>query len=104
MLAAGLWDSADICAVSDASTALNCKEPESSVLLITDVTDAHYNPYVVNRLKENTKLTTPYMKAYVIVGVKGLALVVLEGFKVFTGLDVKLCNTLEEGKEWLVQQ
>jgi hypothetical protein len=43
----GLRDSADICAVSDASTALICKEPESSVLLITDVTDAHYNPHVV---------------------------------------------------------
>jgi len=104
MLAAGLWDSADICAVSDASTALICKEPESSVLLITDVTDAHCNPYVVNRLKENTKLTTPYMKAYVIVGVKGLALVVLQSVKVFTGLDVKTCDTIEEGKEWLVQQ
>jgi len=104
MLAAGLWDSADICAVSDASTALICKEPESSVLLITDVTDAHCNPYVVNRPKENTKLTTPYMKAYVIVGVKGLALVVLQSVKVFTGLDVKTCDTIEEGKEWLVQQ
>ena len=104
MLAAGLWDSADICAVSDASTALFCKEPESSVLLITDVTDAHCNPYVVNLLKENTKLTTPYMKAYVIVGVKGLALVVLQSVKVFTGLDVKTCDTIEEGKEWLVQQ
>jgi hypothetical protein len=100
----GLRDSADICAVSDPSTAVICKEPESSVLLITDVTDAHYNPYVVNRLKENTKLTTPHMKAYVIVGVKGLALVVLQSVEVFTGLDIKLCDTLEEGKEWLVQQ
>jgi hypothetical protein len=71
MLAAGLWDSADICAVCDASTALICKEPESSVLLVTDVTDAHYKPYVVNRLKENTRLTTPHMKAYVVVGITG---------------------------------
>ena len=104
MLAAGLWDSADICAVSDASTALICKQPEASVLLLTDVTGARYNPSIVNRLKENTKLTTPYMKAYVIVGVKGLALVILQSVKVFAGLDVKTCDTLEEGKEWLVQQ
>ena len=100
----GLQDAEDIYEVTDTSTALICKEPESSVLLITDVTDAHCNPYVVNRLKENTKLTTPYMKAYVIVGVKGLALVVLQSVKVFTGLDVKTCDTIEEGKEWLVQQ
>lgn len=71
MLAAGLWDSADICAVSFASTALICKEPEFSVLLVTDVTDAHYKPYVVNRLKENTRLTTPHMKAYVVVEITG---------------------------------
>ena len=62
---------------ADASTALICKEPESSVLLNTDVTDAHYNPYVVNRLKENTKLTTPHMKAYAVVGITGLMRVVL---------------------------
>jgi len=94
----------DIYEVTDTSTALICKEPEGSVLLLTDVTGARYNPSVIKRLEENSKLTTPYMKAYVIVGVKGLALVVLEGLKVFTGLDVKLCDPLEEGKEWLVQQ
>ena len=100
----GLRDSADICAVSDASTALICKEPESSVLLITDVTDAHYNPYVVNRLKENTKLTTPHMKAYAVVGITGLMRVVLHSVVMFTGQDIKMCDTIEEAKEWLVQQ
>jgi len=100
----GLRDSADICAVSDASTALICKEPESSVLLIADVTDAHYNPYVVNRLKENTKLTTPHMKAYVVVGITGLMRVVLQSLVMFIGQDMKMCNTIEEAKEWLIQQ
>lgn len=37
-------------------------------------------------------------------GVKGLALVILQSVKIFTGLDVKTCDTLEEGKDWLVQQ
>ncbi len=74
------------------------------MLLLADVTGARYNPSIVNRLKENTKLTIPYMKAYVIVGVKGLALMVLRNVMIFTGLDVKLCDTREEGKEWLVQQ
>ena len=104
MLAAGLWDSADICAVSDASTALICKEPESSVLLITDVTDAHCNPYVVNRIKENTRLTTPHMKVYVVVGITGLMWVVLQSVVMFTGQDIKMCDTIEEAKEWLLLQ
>lgn len=94
----------EIFAVSDTSTALICKEPEASVLLLSDVTDSRYNPAIVNQLKENTKKTTPFMKAYVIVGIKGLALVVLQSFMIFTGLDVKLCDTLEEGKEWLARQ
>jgi hypothetical protein len=100
----GLQAQEDIYEVTDTSTALICKQPEASVLLLTNVTGARYNPSIVNRLKENSKLTTPYMRAYVIVGIKGLALVILESFKAFTGLDVKLCNTLEEGKEWLVRQ
>ena len=99
----GLREPTDIYAVSDTSTAIICKEPEASVLLLTDVTGARYNPSIVNRLKENTKLTTPYMKAYVIVGIKGLAQVILESFVIFTGLDVKMCDTLEEGKDWLVR-
>jgi hypothetical protein len=89
---------------ADASTALICKEPESSVLLITDVTDANYNPYVVNRLKENTKLTTPHMKAYAVVGITGLMRVVLHSVVTFTGQDIEMCDTIEEAKEWLVQQ
>jgi hypothetical protein len=38
------------------------------------------------------------------VGIKGLAQAILDSFVIFTGLDVKMCDTLEEGKEWLVQQ
>ncbi len=34
----GLQESADVFEVSDASTAVICKQPEKSVLLITDVT------------------------------------------------------------------
>ena len=67
----GLQDPKEIYEVTDTSTALICKQPEASVLLLTDVTGARYNPSVVNRLKENTKLTNPYMKAYVIVGDQG---------------------------------
>jgi len=97
----GLRDSTDICDVSDNSTALICKQPESSVLLITDVTNAYYNPYAVNRLKENTKVTTPHMKAHVVVGITGLMRVVLHSVVIFTGQDIKMCDTVEEAKEWL---
>jgi hypothetical protein len=72
-------------------------------LLITDVTDAHYNPCVVNRLKENTKLTTPHMKAYAVVGITGLMRVILHSVVMFAGQDIKMCDTIEEAKEWLVQ-
>jgi hypothetical protein len=100
----GLQETKDIYEVTDTSTAIICKQPRASVLLLTDVTGAHYSPSIMKRLKDNSKLTVPYMKAYVIVGVKGLTLTVLQSFVAFTGLDVKLCDTLEEGKEWLVGQ
>ena len=100
----GLQDAKDIYEVTDTSTALICKQPKASVLLLTNVTGAHYSPSIMKRLRDNTKLTTPYMKAYIIVGVKGLTLVVLDSVKKFTELDIRTCDTLEEGKEWLVQQ
>jgi hypothetical protein len=61
-------EATDIYAVSDTSTALICKQPEASVFLITNVTGTCCNPSVINRLKENPKLTNPHMKAYVVVG------------------------------------
>lgn len=67
----GLQDPEEIYEVTDTSTALICKQPGVPVLLLTDVTGARYNPAVVNQLKENTKLTTPYMKAYVTWGSRG---------------------------------
>lgn len=100
----GLQDQKEIFLVTDTSTALICKQPEKSVLLLTDVTNAHYNPSIIKRLKDNSKLTVPYMKAYVVVGIKGVTLVILESFVAFTGLDVKLCSTVEEGQEWLCRQ
>jgi len=100
----GLREPTEIYAVSDASTAIICKQPESSVLLVTDVSNTRYNPSVVNRLKENTKLTNPYMKAYVVVGIEGLQRVVLQSVVRFTGQDIKMCRSIEEAKEWLVQQ
>lgn len=100
----GLQDQKDIFEVTDTSTAIICKQPEASVLLLTDITGAHYNPSIIKRLKDNSKLTVPYMKAYVIVGIKGVTLVILESFVAFTGLDVKLCSSIEEGKDWLARQ
>jgi hypothetical protein len=97
----GLREPNEVCMVSDTSTALICKQPKASVLLITHVTGTRYNPTVINRLKENTKLTTPHMKAYVVVGITGLMRVVLHSVVIFTGQDIKMCDTVEEAKEWL---
>lgn len=97
-------EATDIYAVSDTSTALICKQPEASVLLITNVTGTRYNPSVINRLKENTKLTNPFMKAYAVVGIGGLQRVVLQSVVQFTGQDIKICGSIEEAEEWLVRQ
>ena len=100
----GLREPTDIYAISDTSTALICKQTEASVLLITNVTGARYNPSIINRLKENTKLTNPYMKAYAVVGIGGLQRVVLQSVVQFTGQDIKICGSIEEAKDWLVRQ
>ncbi|MBI5806024.1 hypothetical protein HZA73_08255 [candidate division TA06 bacterium] len=90
--------------VSRITTNMITKEQPASVLLISDISNSHFNAKLLSELKENTKATTPYMKAYAVVGVTGLTKVVLKSFIRFTGQDMKVCQSIGEAKDWLASQ
>jgi len=48
------------------------KQVLKSVLVVTDVTEAHYNIEVTQAMKELAKGNAPYIKASAVVGVTGL--------------------------------
>ena len=80
------------------------KQPAKSVLHITNVTHTGFNTDISNIIKEYAMHNTPYIKASAIVGMTGLQKIIYTGIKAFTRRDFYLANTMEEAKEWLIQQ
>lgn len=79
-------------------------QPEKSVLLLTNVKNAHYNRNATNHLKEFSSSVTPYIKASAAVGVGGIKRIVLQSLMRISGRDIKMFDDIEEAKDWLVSQ
>jgi len=80
------------------------KQPEKSVLVFTDVTDAHYNSEVTDALKDYTKSNKPYVIASAVLGVNGLKQVIFNGIMRFTGRRLVMFDTKDQALNWLIEQ
>ena len=76
--------------------------PEKSVLLLTDVTNAIYNSASSAAIKEWSSKNTPFVKASAVVGASGFLAVVLAGIRLFTGRDIRSFDSRNEAMDWLV--
>ncbi len=88
----------------DKTESIIVQQPNKSVLLITNLTDASYNREAVRRLKIFSMNITPYVKASTVVGVVGLKKVILQSIIRLTKRTIKICNSVEEAKQWLAEQ
>ena len=79
-------------------------QPEKSVLLLTDVRDAHYNREATNHLKEVSTQISPYVKASAAVGVSGIKRIILQSLIRISGRQIKMFDDIEDAKDWLVSQ
>ena len=75
-----------------------------SVLLLTDVRDTGFDTEVSAIMGEYAMHNTPYVKASALVGVSGVQKVVLAAIKALTGREFYMTDTVEQAREWLVQQ
>lgn len=80
------------------------KEPEKSVLLLTDVTNAHYDIEAADFMKKFSVAVTPYMKASAAIGVSGIKRVLLASLIKLSGRDIRLFDNAEDAMDWLVEQ
>ena len=80
------------------------KYPLKSLLIITNVTDTGFDTEVAAIMGEYATHNTPYVKASALVGVSGVQKVVLAAIKALIGRDFFLADTMDEAKEWLIQQ
>ena len=80
------------------------KHPPKSLLVITNVTDTGFDTEVSAIMGEYAMHNTPYIKASALVGVSGVQKIVLAAIKALTGRDFFLTDSVEEAKDWLIQQ
>lgn len=77
---------------------------ESEVLILSDVTDAMVTPRVFDALKDFLVATKPFTRARAVIGVTGAKRQLLQLANQSSGMEIRAFGTMEEAKEWLVQQ
>jgi len=75
-----------------------------SVLVITNVSNTRFDTEIANLIKEYAEHNTPYVRASSVVGVTGWQKIILTTIKAVTGRNFHLAATVEEAKEWLINQ
>ncbi|UCG78126.1 MAG: hypothetical protein JSV21_11320 [Nitrospirota bacterium] len=75
--------------------------PENSLLVLTDVTNAHFNGEVSDALKHFTSHNKPYIKASAVIGITGLKQVIYQAVLLFSKRVIKSFDDAEAAKDWL---
>jgi len=79
-------------------------QPESSLLILTDVTGARYNLEVIEKLKEFASGNKPYVRASAVVGLDGLQKVVYNAVTLFSKRTFPVFDDIDKAKDWLIEQ
>jgi hypothetical protein len=90
--------------IMEEANAIIRSQPESSLLILTDVTGARYNLEVVEKLKQFTRDNTPYVRASAVVGLDGLKKVVYNAVIMFSRRKISVFDDTEQAKDWLIHQ
>ncbi len=77
-------------------------EPRNSVLSLSDWTDAQVTREVAEEIKKTMVFDRPHVKRTALVGIEKLPKIFLEAFKNFSRREFTTFSTLDEAKDWLV--
>jgi hypothetical protein len=75
-----------------------------SLLILSDVTGAHFDRAVATRIKEVAVRDRPYVKRSAWVGVDSIPKVYYENLKSFSQREFPSFKTREEAMDWLVKE
>jgi hypothetical protein len=75
-----------------------------SLLILSDLTSAHFDRAVTTRIKEVAVRDRPYVKRSAWVGVDSIPKVYYENIKSFSQRDFPSFKTREEAMDWLVKE
>ena len=79
-------------------------QPPKSLLLLTDVSNAHYDHVAAEAVKEYSRANTPFIKASAVIGVSGIKRVIFQAVIKLTGRHIATFDAVEAGLDWLAEQ
>lgn len=78
-------------------------EPRGSVLSLSDWTGAQITRELADQIKKTLVFDRPHVKRTALVGVEKLPKIFLDAFKNFSQREFTIFSSLEEAKDWLVE-
>lgn len=90
-------------AIEEAKAYISRQLP-NSLLTLTIAKELRFNKDLIETLKEFTAHNKPYVKAGAIIGIQGLQKIAYDMVMTFTRRNIPIFPTVEEAKDWLVQQ
>lgn len=100
----GLRDIEEGVQVIEETTQIIKRQEKKSVLLLTDVTNAHYNTQAAKVLKKFSVEITPYVIASAAVGVTGIKKIILQSMMRLSGREIKIFPDRDSAKDWLIEK
>ncbi len=88
----------------EAAGVLIRKEPEGSLLTLTDVTHTRYNGQVIESMKEYTSGNKPHVKAAAILGVNRIKKIIYNKVMEVAKRKIQIFDTDVKAKDWLITQ
>jgi hypothetical protein len=79
-------------------------EGKRNILMLVDITGSYVYGETLDALKRAAKLSRELTKKEAVVGVTGPKKVLLRIVQLFTGMQLRPFDTLEEAQEWLFQE
>lgn len=78
------------------------QQPESSLLVLTDVRDTVLSSEVMDFAKESSARVRKYIRREAIIGMSGIRQILLDAVSRFSGRRFATFDTIEAAKDWLV--
>lgn len=91
-------------AVFEQNQQIIAKMPFKSVYSLVNAADSRFNSNLIQKIKETVKKNNPHSKATAVCGLNALSRLMVNSIIAFTGRQMKLVDTAEQGKEWLYKK
>jgi hypothetical protein len=94
-------DEVEIAKTLGEASGLVARQGPKNARVLTDVTNATYNPQVSQLIKQFTANNTPYVRASAVVGIEGVRYVLLQTVIMLTRREIKVFPDREKAKDFL---